>query len=192
MISHEFRFIFIHINKCGGTSIEKAFDPDADRRDVPFKHDSAEAYRRRFPDQFRSYFKFSFVRNPWDWLVSRYFWSANEQQVIDYSFRELLHRLQTGKPLSPVAPWLNAALQPQIRRLTVNGRIAVDFVGRFENLQGDFDKLCRIGGLPTATLPHVFKTEHDRYTRYYDAQMQQQVAELFADDIGEFGYTFGD
>jgi sulfotransferase famil protein len=69
MISDRHKFIFVHIQKTGGTSIEKVFEPLADLRDVPFKHASAAHYRESFPDQFDSYFKFSFVRNPWDWLV---------------------------------------------------------------------------------------------------------------------------
>ena len=190
MISHEFQFIFIHINKCGGTSIEKIFIPDADRENVPFKHHTAESYRSRFPREFRRYFKFSIVRNPWDWLISRYFWSRDHQKIIDYSFREFLHRLESGQPLSDKVRWLTRALQSQRRRLTVDGRMSMDFVGRFENLQRDFDKVCSTLGIPLVTLPHVFKTEHASYTEYYDGEMQGIVARLYADDIAEFGYKF--
>jgi|SRR5215468_8444806 len=79
MISDRHRFIFVHINKTGGTSIEKVFEPDADQTNVAFKHARAAFYRREFPEQFRDYFKFAFVRNPWDWLVSRYHWSRDQR-----------------------------------------------------------------------------------------------------------------
>src|SRR5580704_4904265 len=140
MISGKHKFIFIHINKTGGTSIEKAFAPDADIRDVPHKHAPVAFYKQWWPDQFRTYFKFAFVRNPWDWLVSRYYWSKDRQRLFDYSFDEFLRRLKKRIRLCESAPWLeDEALKPQLDRLTIRGAIAVDFVGRFENLQSDFD-----------------------------------------------------
>jgi len=193
MISDRHRFIFVHINKTGGTSIEKVFAPLADQEDVPFKHAPVAHYKKHFPDRFDSYFKFSFVRNPWDWLVSRYYWSRDHQGLIDYSFPEFLDRLETGRELSPGAKWMEAALAPQLDRLTIAGKIAVDFVGRFERLHDDFHRLCLALQLedPPA-LPHVFKTDHAFYADYYDDRTKALVERLYAADIGAFGYRFGD
>jgi hypothetical protein len=193
MISDKHRFIFVHINKTGGTSIEKAFLPLADQKDEAFKHASAKLYKTRFPDKFDDYFKFSFVRNPWDWLVSRYHWSKDHQRLIDYSFREFLDRLETGRELSAAARWMEAALAPQLNRLTIDDRIAVDFVGRFERLHDDFHHLCLTLQLNSPpALPHVFKTDHAFYADYYDDQTAALVERLYAVDIGAFGYRFGD
>jgi hypothetical protein len=193
MISDKHRFIFVHINKTGGTSIEKAFLPLADQKDEAFKHASAKLYKTRFPDKFDDYFKFSFVRNPWDWLVSRYHWSKDHQRLIDYSFREFLDRLETGRELSAAARWMEAALAPQLNRLTIDDRIAVDFVGRFERLHDDFHHLCLTLQLNSPpALPHVFTTDHAFYADYYDDQTAALVERLYAVDIGAFGYRFGD
>jgi chondroitin 4-sulfotransferase 11 len=192
MISDPYKLIFVHINKTGGTSIEKVFDPLADRQDVPFKHQPLAFYRDRFPAQFRDYFKFSIVRNPWDWLVSRFYWSRDHQRLIDYSFRELVRRLQHRIPLSAAAPWMEGALAPQLDRLSIDGRLGVDLVGRFESLQRDFETICRIVGMTPVTLPHVFKTDHGSYTECYDRETRAIVERLYADDIAAFGYRFGD
>ena len=192
MISDLYKFIFVHINKTGGTSIEKVFVNLADKEDVPSKHARAIFYKNNFPDQFRTYFKFAFVRNPWDWLVSRYHWSRDHQRLYDYTFRELLLRLQDRVPLSPAAPWLEGALAPQLERLTIDGNIAVDFVGRFEDLQWDFERICSILRISAPILPHVFKTKHTFYAECYDDETRRIVEKIYAADIATFGYRFGD
>lgn len=191
MISDKHRFIFVHINKTGGTSIEKVFEDSADKKNVQFKHEGASFYRKHFPGKFRNYFKFAFVRNPWDWMVSRYHWSRDHQKVLDCSFPEFLHRLKAGTQVSR-ANWLtmDTYLAPQFERLCVDGVMAMDFVGRFENLAADFDKVCSHLHMQ-ATLPHVFKTKHADYTEYYDEETKAIVEELYATDIAAFGYQFG-
>jgi hypothetical protein len=192
MISHHHRFIFVHINKTGGTSIEKVFDPMADQKNVPMKHASAAKYKKRFPDQFDAYFKFAFVRNPWDWLVSRYHWSRYRQRLITFEFPEFLDRLESGYELS-AARWLRKALAPQVDRITIDGRIAVDFVGRFEQLRDDFHHVCNVLQLEDRPpLPHVFRSDHACYTNYYDDEMKAVVERLYAVDIEAFDYRFGD
>jgi Sulfotransferase family len=193
VISNIHEFIFIHINKTGGTSIEKAFQPDADQVDVRHKHAPVAFYKLTFPDQFRTYFKFAFVRNPWDWLVSRYHWSRDRQHLFDYSFDEFLTRLKKRIRLSQTALWLeDEALKPQLDRLTIKGAIAVDFVGRFENLQSDFDLVCCRLQIEPRTLQHVHKTHHAHYADYYSDENRKIVEQLYAADIATFGYRFED
>ena len=193
MISDTHKFIFIHVNKTGGTSIEKAFQPEADQRDVQHKHASAVFYSQTFPDQFRTYFKFAFVRNPWDWLVSRYHWSKYHQRLFNCSFDEFLRRLEKRIRLSKTALWLeDEALKPQLDRLMIGGRIVVDFVGRFENLQSDFNLVCSKLRIEPRRLHHVFKSTHAHYADYYSDETRKIVERLYAIDIAAFGYHFAD
>ena len=81
MISHPHKFVFIHIPKTGGSSIETLFLGKPQRRWAPeinhyFQHATAAELRNRLMnrDNFDRYFKFAFVRNPWDRIVSEMKW----------------------------------------------------------------------------------------------------------------------
>src|SRR5579863_90564 len=77
--------IFIHVPKTAGTSIARALF-DAPVSAVPYLE-----YERANPSKFRRYFKFCFVRNPWDRLLSAYFhvrehggWGCEKEEVTRY------------------------------------------------------------------------------------------------------------
>lgn len=67
----------------------------------------------------------------------------------------------------------------------------MDFVGRFENLQEDFDYVCDRVRIKRKKLTHANKSKRDRdYRKYYDSETKEIVAKKYADDIGRFGYEF--
>ena len=73
------------------------------------------------------------------------------------------------------------------------GRLLVDFVGKFENMQEDFDKLCDHFGVPHTPVPHKNKTQYRNvrhYAQYYDDKTREIVADKYAKDIQLFGYKF--
>jgi hypothetical protein len=75
MISHEHKFIFVHVPKTGGTSIESLLDLSG------AKHNTARQYRNFFPDVWKRYFSFAFVRNPWDRVLSFYMFRKQVRQL---------------------------------------------------------------------------------------------------------------
>ena len=131
-------------------------------------------------DAWRGYFKFCFERNPYDKAISRYYWST----------RKLAKR-------PPIAAYLASERRSQISNwwiYTEQDQIAVDFVGRYENLAGDLrEALRRIGIAAEPTLPHTkSRVREDRrhYSQLLDARARGLVSEICARELAQFGYAW--
>lgn len=231
MISHHHKCIFVHIPRTAGQSVEHFFldllGLDWRRRaplllrpnDIPelgpprLAHLKAMEYVRYqhiTTEQFSQYFKFSFVRDPWDRLVSIYK-HLNMHHVCDFR-TFVMKKLKDG--MYRKSYWF---VCPQHEYLCDdNGELAVDFVGRFERLESDFMQVGRRLNIENARLPHkneggghglfngtpkqvldnVLWRAYRRYripvysdfNDYYDRETRQFVADLYATDIEMFGY----
>lgn len=236
MISHPHRCLFVHIPKTAGQSIEHAFldllgltwqqrgtlllryNADPAAGPPRLAHLRAADYVRlgHLPEsQFADYFKFAFVRDPWDRVVSFYKYVGEPAEydfkrfALDVLPADLWHRMY----------WF---VRPQSEFLYHEGELLVDFVGRFETLQSDFAEVCNRLGLPATRLPFVNRSDgprqriaaaarrlrraldpssqaflnfsarpvsrHVRFADYYDAETWQAVAELYRSDLEAFGY----
>lgn len=186
MINHEHKFIFIHINKCGGCSVDELFTGTFQG------HLKALDYKKSNPNDFNNYFKFTFIRNPWDRVVSFYhyqikrgwkFYPFNKTIPFKEFLKNWLKQMPGQAPLitNPCYDWISDE----------NGKLIVDYVGRVEQMQKDFDTICDKIGIPQQKLPHTNRSKHEHYTEYYDDETKQIVAEKFAKDIEYFGYKFG-
>lgn len=195
--------IFVHIQKTGGSTIARALGQE---EHPPHKHwTAAELFDLYGAEAWRSRFKFAFVRNPWDRLVS--WWSmidAARSRLTDGSqvngfFRYVQTHAATFEEFirncheDVTDPdGRKCIFRNQIDYLTgQDHKLAVDFIGRFETLQADFDRVCELNGIPPVSLPHLNKSSHDHYSCFYDKQLQSIVGDAYAKDIDAFGYTFG-
>lgn len=233
MISHRFRCVFVHVPKTAGQSIEAVFlqacglsrrrdsrrelllrpNDDPARGPERLAHLTAEEYVRLgwlTQADFDAYFTFAFVRNPWARLVSEYRYRQDYAQL---PFREfVLSQLPGRDPFSD--RWRHVMPQAEFV-CDGSGRPLVDFVGRYEQLDADFERVRRQVGLPPGPLPHINQAKPARvprwlsarlprlgatpkaiprrpYTDYYDAETRDAVAHLYEADCSLFGYRFGD
>jgi chondroitin 4-sulfotransferase 11 len=66
----------------------------------------------------------------------------------------------------------------------------INFIGRFENLTSDFEKLKNKLQLKTNIKHHHKTTFRKKYTEYYNTNTYDLVTELYADDIKKFNYSY--
>ncbi|MEM6965923.1 MAG: sulfotransferase family 2 domain-containing protein [Bacteroidota bacterium] len=179
-------FIFIHINKTAGSSISALLDMDR-------MHLTAFSIRNMITEEsWNAKFKFSFVRNPWDRVVSQYHhrYGVNQQnlqeRLLDFKGWVKEVYLDRNKELIN----FHAMFMPQLYWISdMNGSIIVDYIGRYENLQEDIayikDKLNI-----SKPLPHLRKSKREHYSTYYDNATKNIVGDFFKKDIEYFKYEF--
>lgn len=196
MICHNHKCIFIHIPRTAGTSIERSIIPEWTWTDFKKeKHILASTAKFLYKDYWNDYFKFSFVRNPWDRMLSmsKYgdFYGCKvendkiniDQYMQKYSRIEIDPRSKSA--IENVEPIKNAVYLNILNE-------ELDFIGRFENLQEDYSKVCSIINCKNEIKhiePNQKKFKH--YTEYYNDETREIVAEKYAKDVEYFGYEFG-
>jgi chondroitin 4-sulfotransferase 11 len=156
-------------------------------------------------DQYEEYFKFAFVRNPWDRLVSCYCnkLSGHGRGLKLPADNDI--ELYPGMPFAEFVEAVHAIpdseanihFESQHKVICGSGGdkpILTDFVGRFENLKSDFYVVAkRIGGSQNLELPHILRSRRRKsrpYTDFYDHRLRDLVRERYQDDIEIFGYSY--
>ena len=181
-------YIFIHINKTAGTSIGKAIG-------LPVKQHlmAKEVIALIGKDKWNSAYKFSLVRNPWDKVVSHYEYRRKKNKTkIDTNnipFSDWV-KMTYGPEKDTVYYNNPRSFQQQVEWLKdVEGKITIDFIGRFESINDDFKQIKKAIGLD-ASLPHLNASRRVSYRSYYDDETRDMVAQWFNEDIEVFGYSF--
>lgn len=184
--------IFIHITKTAGTSVAKGlFDY------LPY-HYTAIDYRVIYGrDTFERYYKFAFVRNPWDRLYSAYRylksggWNAedrmwSQQHLSGYDdFNDFVLRWLSEENIAS-----HIHFRPQYQFVCDDsGKLLLDYLAYFETIAEDFEKIA--GHLQLERhLKHHNASPVGRYQDIYDDDARSRVAEVYARDIELFGYDF--
>ena len=131
-----------------------------------------------------SLFTFSFVRNPWDRVVSAYEYL---NRSISISFKDFIF----SDFVNPDVKWHYGITQFDIIG-DGDSTPLVDFIGRFERLQEDFNRVCKIIGIRPVLLPYKNKSIHKHYSEYYDDTLKEVVDKLYYKDIKIFSYNYED
>jgi sulfotransferase famil protein len=213
MICHRSKIIFIHIPKCAGSSIRDFYfdDPKLDWKTPNYELLYGWCPKRRLnlqhatPKQliegnliteknWNEYFKFSFVRNPWDRAYSDYKW-IKKDSCIKGTFKEYI--LKTGEfdkifNDNSIKTYRGDHLLQQIE--FVNDDYLLDFVGKFENLHNDITKINNHIGFNKVFDKHEKKNRKrfKHYSLFYTDTKKKLVEHKFKNDIENFGYHFED
>lgn len=205
LISDSHRFLFVHVQKTGGVTIDKMLKGHVhDLRSHGGRHATLGQILRKEP-VLRDYWTFGFVRNPWTRFVS--WWSMIDKW--DGKWGPSSGRQYTGKGMRAGNDFWRAVAgysdfeefilrgtqewsrmrTPQITYLTSGARRA-DFIGRTESFQDDIRAVLARFDLPLVEPGHHNRSEHDGHRQFYSDTTRERVAELFRKDIEAFGYKF--
>ena len=199
-ISTEHECIFVHIPRCAGTAMKTALFEQLGG------HLTSSEWRKRCSERWRDYFKFTFIRNPWDRTVSNYeyarmsnsFWHGGsdkplhpKHQVLqEASFDEFVDLLYRGQlPIDVVGQDQGDRHLFSLRYFIGDG-CEMDFIGRLENLAADFKIVCDHLGLEDVELPVLNASSRRPYSEYYCRDTRRKVGEVYRADIRTFGFDF--
>jgi Sulfotransferase family len=200
MISFQKRFLFVHIPKTAGNSIQNVLRDYSEDELVALrgeqdgverfglrnpkykvkKHSTLAEYRAALGEtEFGKLYKFTCVRNPWDRMVSYYFTPTQNVTAWDRKkFRKAILKVL------PVADYL------RLDRGKEDPFANVNYIIRFENLVEDFRNVCAALDISRTTLPRYNRSQREHYSKYYDDELCELVRARFAAEIERFGYTF--
>ena len=200
MISFQKRFLFVHIPKTAGNSIQSVLRDYSEDQLVALrreqdgverfglrnpkykikKHSTLAEYRTALGQaEFGSLYKFTCVRNPWDRMVSYYFTPTQKPAAWDRKkFRKIISSVPS------VADYL------RLDQGEEDPFGNVDYIMRFENLADDFRTACAALDISPTILPQYNRSKREHYSTYYDDDLRELVRARFAAEIERFGYTF--
>jgi hypothetical protein len=205
IISPNHKYVFVAVPKTGTHAVRQALRPHmaagdmeqvglfvkrqfpiADLAKLGHGHISLEQLRKVMdPAKFAEYFKFAFVRNPFDRFISYCSFITRERGAFKTDPQKVMRRVLANPPSEHVLFW------PQNTFLVDGeGKLLTDYVGRVETMQQSFEFIASKIGVPAVQLEKVNATERSAYRDYYDQELIDGVARLYADDLRLFEYDF--
>jgi hypothetical protein len=205
IISPNHKYVFVAVPKTGTHAVRQALRPHMGAGDmeqvglfvkrqfpipdlakVGHGHISLEQLRKFMdPAKFAEYFKFAFVRNPFDRFISYCSFITRERGAFKTDPQKVMRRVLANPPSEHVLFW------PQNTFLVDGeGKLLTDYIGRVETMQQSFEFIASKIGVPAVQLDKVNATERSAYRDYYDQELIDGVAKLYADDLRLFEYDF--
>jgi hypothetical protein len=207
LISPKYKFIYIKTQKTASSSIEKILlDNILDDQNIIFSgmpshnmssininnkklaiksiHAGNKFISKHWPNEWKTYFKFTSERNPWDKTVSLYYW--------------ILHRNPKDKRISLGFDKFvteNLTYLPDWESYTDNDNPIVDFVVQYDSITEDLERLSEILRFPynkkinSVNLKGDFRPDKD-YKKMYTTNGQRQVYKTYIKPINYFKYSF--
>jgi len=203
LISLKHGFLFIHIPKTAGNSIQNVLKEYSEEKVVSIaphqdgverfevrsddytiqKHSTLWDYQQQLgSDVIDRLFKFTCVRNPWDRMISFYF--SPHRGAVSWDREKFIALVNEVKPGMNFVSSEDSA---------VTGKESfknMDFYIRFEELDEGFKDVCQRIEIPSIPLNQRNVSNHKHYSSYYDAESLELVRERFCEEINFFGFKF--
>jgi chondroitin 4-sulfotransferase 11 len=194
--------VFMHIPKTAGSSVINLVEKyhftliNHDLRNEKFESLKQYLDRRK-----KKPFVFTFVRNPWDRVLSAYSYlikgGTNEHDKNDrdkyingYNLDDF--NLFIKKILIKKNILKQIHFRPQHHWIYNEEMCLCDHIAKYnhESLQSKIDIICRLTNVPQFVIPQINISSHAPYTEIYDEESKEIVAEVYAKDINLFNYSF--
>jgi hypothetical protein len=204
IVSTLHEFIFVAIPKTGTHAVRQALrehlGPDDMeqvglfvRKSLPIPelarirhgHLTLSQVRPQLGETFDRFFKFAFVRNPFDRFVSYCSFITRQKGQFDRNPQAVMRHFIDNPA------WDHILFKPQHSFVTgPEGELLADFLGRVEQMQESYDDVAQRIGIPSRQLERVNASRRGTYRDYYDQELIDGVASLYARDLELFGYEF--
>lgn len=189
-----YKCIFVHIPKNAGLSVCYTLFGNTGG-----SHRKIVDYKKIFaPATFKKYYKFTFVRNPWDRLVSTFFFLKSGGLTEKDSMWAEKHLKPYDTFDAFVRAWvteenISNALHFQHQHVFLDdehGKLAVDFIGRFERIEADFETIANKLKINRSLQKTNTSKRKKNYKEYYTTETKKIVSEVYKRDIQLFNYEF--
>lgn len=188
---------YLNIPKSAGSSIIKSvcsLQENDEVQAVVQQTLSDHFYRHSFPEYFKG-FRFTFVRNPFERILSCYKnkIEGRSVQVMQSDYLSI-HGIEAdeGFPAFVNAiieipdKWSNVHFKSQYQFIYDKGECLVDYIGRVENISSEYEDLQKRFGL--CPLEWINKSRESQLTDYYTIDLLKKVYERYKQDVEAFGY----
>lgn len=184
-IDKKHKFIWFRVAKVGSTTIKTIFNKNhlhVNFTTIPFTKSLG---------QYHDYFKFAFVRNPWDRVVSCYCqkvenknpsWKFYYGECFDKGFDYFVDFINRKDLITA-----DRHIRLQTSLIPLDN---IDFIGRLENFEDDLQHVLSVIGLSVRDIPKKNPSNHLHYSRYYNERTKEIIRQKYQADVEAFGYEF--
>ena len=207
MISKKHNCIFIHIPKSGGSSIENMIWPVEERTEEqlwmglvsPFRNKyqtgglqhlkAAQVEQETGKEFYEQAVKFTFVRNPWDKIISQYISMKTRYKLRCFIGMNKNDSLMTYLELIKQTKHIQWEEQHKFF-MDENETVLVDHVLRFEDFEAEAKRILNIIGVEYSAILHSNRGCRTEYQDYYNNETRAIVADMFSRDIELLDYAY--
>ena len=184
VLDKENKFLFFGNHKAGLTSVNRTLLKDRVINWKSFKKNYYKEFDKYSDEEIQNMFKFTIVRNPFDRLVSAFFYLRKHNIIPKKEFIDFIKQ-----DIAVKGPDVDPHVHFQYPSAYYEKNVFVDYIARLENIENDWKVIASSIGCPPK-LPHRNRTNHKPYQQYYDKESVEIVKEIYRLDIRWFGYRF--